>query len=161
MPGDFQERRMVDVESTHNFSKNAAQAMILVNGGAVTAMFASQSEIVKKILTVENKSVACALMFFSLGVLCGVLMHWCERQALYHFSQRWQLLADFKGLKKYKVTKYIVRHKSRGEKWHYFSALLFVLSATFFVVGCAIIAVILWINKAVDVGSVCCFVFIK
>jgi hypothetical protein len=145
MSGDYQERRMLDVESTHSFSKNAAQAMILVNGGAVTAMFASQSVIVEHVLTGKNSTVATALMLFSFGVLCGVLMHWCERQALYHFGQKWQWLADLKnkGINK-DVAEIIDRHESNGERWHLFSTILFIFSGLLFVGGCVSIASLMW-----------------
>lgn len=144
MPGDYQERRMADVESTHDFSKNAAQAMILINGGAVTAMMASRSAIVNYLICKSSENIAISLKCFAVCVLCGVLMHWFERQALYNFSQRWQWLEDCKIGGMNKDIAYVIDcHEIKGQKWHLLSTCSFVASCLSFLVGCFAIASLL------------------
>ncbi|MHC1790906.1 hypothetical protein [Solidesulfovibrio sp.] len=145
----YQDRRQADVKSCHEFSRSAAQSVMLINGGAATAVLASKSSFIDTVFCYYGSLVAFSLCFFAVGVLFGAFMNFAERMALHGWGQFWEKKSDntfscytFKG-----------KWRFRAAAWHWISVSSFMLSSLSFLVGCSILACAMMANR----GSYICF----
>jgi len=139
----YHDRRNIDVESTHQFSRNAAQSMILINGGAATALLASNSQLVSALLKNSKCWLAASLACFATGLALATFMHWCEREALFRFSRDWQLKTDEDNPELIQTE--VQKQRELGDKWHRFSKWSFFSSGLFFIFGCTSIAIAIFL----------------
>jgi hypothetical protein len=81
------ERSLQDAKTSNDLAKGAAQATILINGGAATALLAYASSTLK-IGASLNPMIALGLVLYALGVFFGALMFMVFSLAL----EQWMIL---------------------------------------------------------------------
>lgn len=84
------ERSHQDARTHTDFARAAGQAVILINGGAATAVLAFVSA---GRGSVRLTGAPYALLFYVLGVVAGSLVFFCMSHSLHLWSQVWQGMA--------------------------------------------------------------------
>jgi hypothetical protein len=89
------QRSQTDMQNAHDYGRAAGQALLLINGGAATAILAYLSALSKDSGSKLAGPVSPALFLFAFGVVFGAAMIWCAAQALAYYS----LHHEYKALK--------------------------------------------------------------
>lgn len=86
-----EERSHRDAEGSNSTARATAQAVILINGGAATAVlaFLAKESVERSILLTASIS----LLGYALGVVAGACMMYCAFRSLDYYSLRWRLQA--------------------------------------------------------------------
>jgi hypothetical protein len=123
-----------DYKSAHETGRATAQALILINGGAATAVLAySKAGPTPPLLWV----MPLALIGFALGVLSGaVMMHMLETEHAY-FGNYWQAVAlgDTAAQEK---------NRRKGHRRILAQIVCMYLAASCFLISCGLMAYNLW-----------------
>jgi len=82
------ERSHQDVKAANDFGRAAAQAAIIINGGAATAVFAYSAKI-EEITSSLIRVVPYSLAGYALGVLFGALMLFFMKLELDYYGLYW------------------------------------------------------------------------
>jgi hypothetical protein len=85
------DRSQKDAESSTATARSTAQAAILINGGAATAVLAFLAK--EKLDPLVLKIASICLAGYALGVVVGACMMFCSVRSLEHYSSRWRLTA--------------------------------------------------------------------
>ena len=83
------ERSHRDAASSNETARATAQAVILINGGAATAILAFLAKGGLPLSTF--KAAAACLFLYALGVVAGACMMYCTVRHLDYYSLRWRL----------------------------------------------------------------------
>jgi len=125
------DRSNQDAQISNENSRAAAQAVILINGGAATAVLAFLSK--EKMETHFIVFAAIAMCLYAIGVAAGACMIWCKNHALRCWSIVWQDV-----MKAPWIEFAAEESHQRAVKWFWWSNVAFLGSIVFFVVasGC-------------------------
>ena len=125
------ERSHKDAEASNATARATAQAMILINGGAATAILAFLAKDTLDPLILRTASVC--LVGYVIGVLAGAFMMYCSARALDFYSFRWRLTAhpgDEEGIE----AEYAKRRAGRWwrgmRNWFYCSVSFFLIPSS-------------------------------
>jgi hypothetical protein len=88
------ERSHKDSEISNEHSRATAQACILINGGAATAVLAFLTK--DKIDPAIFSSVPWCLVGYAVGVFFGAFMMFCATQSMDYWHQHWEAIAQGK-----------------------------------------------------------------
>jgi hypothetical protein len=122
------DRSQTDAESSNTTARSTAQAAILINGGAATAILAFLSKENLNPSIVMTASVCLGL--YALGVLLGAFMMFCIVRSLDFYSLRWRLEAHpMPGADAESSQKLAQSWWWRMRRCFYFSMLSFVISS--------------------------------
>jgi hypothetical protein len=87
------ERANQDIQSANDSARAAIQAVILINGGAATAILAYLSKDTHTAPSLLH-AASWSLGVYAIGVFCGVMSMWCQTQALAQFGYRSEAKLD-------------------------------------------------------------------
>jgi hypothetical protein len=136
------ERSQVDAESSNATARTTAQASILINGGAATAVlaFLAKEPLPQSLIHVS----AVCLALYSVGVLAGTCMMYCTVRSLDYYSLRWRLEAHPEPGADAK------RNRTLGEKWWRSMKRCFYMSMATFIFSSVILAGALFCSKPIE-----------
>jgi len=135
------ERSQSDAQQSNENVRAAAQAALLINGGAATAVLAFLSK--DKIDPFVLKTVPICLFGYAFGVLSGAFMTFCMGQALRSWSIAWR---------EYSVdpTKDTGAENDYARAWHRRGRYAFYAAMGCFIFASAILAVLLFVSNPVQ-----------
>lgn len=108
--------------------KAAAQSMILINGGAATAVIAFMSK--ENIAPFFLGHVPFVLFSYAVGVACGAIMVFCAGRALKYWGYSWRdYMVDPKAVVK------VESNYQKASRWDFCSLISFILGMLAFVIG--------------------------
>jgi hypothetical protein len=120
-----------DADSSNQNARATAQAVILINGGAATAVLAFLTK--DKINPHLVHTVAMCLVGYAGGVLAGAVMMFCAVTSLDYYSQRWMREAHPRD------DSTAEENRARAERWWHGMRGCFALSTgLFFVSSCGL-----------------------
>jgi hypothetical protein len=122
------DRSNQDAEQSNEHLRSAAQAAILINGGAATAVLASIGK--DKFDPQFVIATGRALMWYASGVGCAPCTIWFMNLALKHWNQSWQQVvlnpsSDAAGR---------IEHR-KAKPWYWLANIFLALSIGFFIRG--------------------------
>jgi hypothetical protein len=123
------ERSHHDARAANDLFRAAAQAVILINGGAATALIAF-AEGKGPLATVPNY-VAIALILYAIGAMLGAAMTFAAAQSAQYWLQRWELVA----LGVSDKSKSVQTNERAGDKWSKVTRLAFLFGVLFFAIA--------------------------
>jgi hypothetical protein len=87
------DRAQKDLQTSGETARAAAQAAVLINGGAATAVLAY---LTKDAHTPSNvlRAAAITLAAYAIGVAWGAWSMWCSSQASAEWGYRWESILD-------------------------------------------------------------------
>jgi hypothetical protein len=124
------DRSLQDAKTSNDLAKGAAQAAILINGGAATALLAYSSNL-NKVGGTLNAKIAVGLVLYALGVALGAVMFMVLSLAL----EKWMAM-------RFPETKRYYRgsiEAEAGRLWRY-AKICFGLGIGCFVLGTIVVA---------------------
>lgn len=133
------ERSQRDAQNSVDGQKAAAQAAILVNGGAATALLA--------LLAKDGhgadllKSASWGLLVYALGVFFGMWMYYCAARALEHYGVYWRLVAFPEPGREAKFEQDTANTFFDRSLW------LFIMSGIAFVIGSIVVTLVLYCSS--------------
>ena len=129
------ERSLQDAKTSNDLAKTAAQIIVLINGGAATAILAYASAIAKEGANAVPifGLVRWALMGYAFGVLCGALMLICLAFAIEKWMIYWTPDNDNTERERKKIDR-------RAQMWWKTSLVCFGTAAASFFVSSILIA---------------------
>lgn len=127
------DRSNQDAEQSNDNLRAAAQAIILINGGAATAVLAFISAVLGKDKAVDPHIIGAAgyaIIFYAFGAGCGPFVIWFMNLALKHWNQSWQQVvknpaSEITGTKEHEL----------ALPWYRWANLFLLLSIVGFVAG--------------------------
>jgi hypothetical protein len=131
------DRSNQDALQSNEHLRAAAQATILINGGAATAVLAFLSALIAKDKADAHlfTSAGLALIAYTVGVACAPLVIWFMNIALKHWNQSWQRVLENPGSD-------VVGTKEHewALPWYWGANICFGISILGFVAGSGILA---------------------
>jgi hypothetical protein len=126
------ERSHRDAESSNSTSRATAQASILINGGAATAVLAFVAkEMVERSVML---TASLCLIGYAIGVVAGACMMYCNFRSLDYYGLRWRLEAHPE------EGSSVQNNKELGQRWWTRSRQCFYVSMTAFILSSIILA---------------------
>lgn len=122
-----------DSKISNENSRAAAQAALLINGGAASGLLAFLSK--ESIGPYLLKGASWALASYAIGVALGAVVIFCMNQALRHWNDAWQEV-----MKKPTIDVNQTSHHAKAEPWSSRARWLFAGSILAFVAGSVILA---------------------
>jgi hypothetical protein len=128
------ERSHRDAQVSSETARATAQAAILINGGAATAVlaFLSKGDVARDLAKVEHTASWC-LAGYVLGVAFGALMMLCVARQLDEYHVHWRVLAQPGWGNEYPA-------RDRARRWWYAGHVAFAVSIALFVGSSWVIA---------------------
>jgi hypothetical protein len=125
------DRSHKDAQVSNEHSRATAQALILINGGAATAVLAylAKDELDPNVLTF----VSLGLVGYCIGVCLGVAMLYCMMRSLDYFAYFWRVTARPDGSDPEK-------HRKKAHVWLRWTDACFFGAAIFFLYSTTIVA---------------------
>jgi hypothetical protein len=128
------ERSQSDAQISNENVRAAAQAALLINGGAATAVLAFLSK--EKIDPFLLKTVPICLLGYAIGVFSGAFMTFCMGQALRSWSVAWREYSINPDADTGRLNSY-------ASRWHRRGRYAFYAAMGCFIVASAVLAVLL------------------
>jgi hypothetical protein len=123
------ERSHKDADASNATARATGQAIILINGGAATAVLAFLSKDHVNVYALQTASIC--LVGYVVGVLAGVCMLFCSTRYLDYYSYRWRITAGLEPtIDAEKNRKLAFMWWKAMRNYFYFSVLLFVCTST-------------------------------
>jgi hypothetical protein len=137
-----QERSQQDAQTSNENARAAAQAAILINGGAATAVLAFLSK--DKLDPFILRNVPICLLGYAVGVFAGAFMTFCMGRALRLWSVAWRVYMidpkDVAGVEK---------ADGEAREWNDWAHYAFYTAMACFVIGSVVLAVLLLFSKPI------------
>jgi hypothetical protein len=130
------ERSHRDAASSNETARSTAQAVILINGGAATAVlaFLAKGDLPGSVL----HTAAFCLALYAVGVLAGACMMFCTVRSLDYYALRWRLEANpEQGAD-------ATKSRALGQQWWKYMKRCFYVSAAAFIMSSLALAVALY-----------------
>lgn len=132
------ERSHRDAVSSNETARATAQATILINGGAATAVlaFLAKGDLPPTLVSIA----AVCLALYAAGVVVGACMMYCTVRSLDYYALRWRLEAHPEEGAEAR------RNRELGESWWKMMKRCFYASIAFFAIASVILACDLAMN---------------
>jgi hypothetical protein len=136
------ERSHRDAEASNATARATAQAAILINGGAATAVLAFLTR--GSLDECAIKAAAFCLGIYAIGVGAGACMMYCSSRSLDHYSQRWHLrVLPQQGRDE-------EENRALGEKWWKCMKGSFLISIIAFVISSFGLAFVIGLSNPIE-----------
>jgi hypothetical protein len=127
------ERSHEDAKAANALFQAAGQAIILINGGASTAILAFAAAD-KGVIRITAGALALSLVFFGVGVLTGALAIAFHGESVHQYMMHWEFHALGRTADEIKTP------LKRGDHWGRAARWAFLISAASFMVGAGVLA---------------------